>query len=169
MPKYTQRMIAVGATAVALLALLVDQVIDHAIDEPPAFVTFLVLGALNLGLAVVIFGLLVPTAERSKAKENRPSQFGFGLSLAAIVTIIVYWTALPFVLGAGGAVLGRIGEHRGDERAGEDDRQRRDETQDQKGGPTPGQRASQGWTATLMGGLAFGICFVLFVVAIATG
>jgi hypothetical protein len=169
MSKDTQRVIAVGAAAVALLALLVNEVIDHAIDEPPDFVRFLVLGALNLGLAVAIFGLLVPNAESSKAEENRPAQFGFGLSLAAIVTIIVYWTALPFVLGAGGAVLGRIGEYRGEKRAGTDDVQQRDETQDQKDAPTPGQRASQGWAATLMGGLAFGVCFLLFLVEIATG
>lgn len=168
MPKSTQRMIAVGATAVALLALLVDQLIDHAIDERPAFVTFLVLGAINLGLAIAIFGLLVPSAEASQSAENLPAQLGFGLSLAAIVTIIVYWTAIPFVLGAGGAVLGRIGEHRAEDRAGEDEGRRRDDTQSQTEKPTIGQRASQGWAATMMGAAAFAVCLVLFVISIVT-
>jgi hypothetical protein len=168
MPKSTQRMIAVGATAVALLALVVDQLIDHAIDERPAFVTFLVLGAINLGLAVAIFGLLVPSAETSQAAENRPAQLGFGLSLAALVTIIVYWTAIPFVLGAGGAVLGRIGERGAEERAGEEEGRQRDDTQAQSDTPSIEQRASQGWAATVMGATAFGVCFVLFVLSILT-
>jgi hypothetical protein len=168
-PKQTQWLIAAVAAGVALLALLVDQVIDHAIDESPAFTTFLVFGAVNLGLAVGIFGYLVPTAEESEAKENRPAQFGFALSLLALVTIIVYWTALPFVLGAGGAVLGRIGERRGEQRADKEERRRRDATQEQSDTPTTGQRASQGWAATVMGALAFGACLVLFVIAIVTG
>lgn len=167
MPKRTQTLIAGVAVGLALLALVLDQLVDRKIDESPEFGTFLILGALNLALAVGIFGLLIPTAERSQAEANRPAQFGFVVGLLAVATIVVFQTAVPFVVGAGAAVLGRIGERRGEQAADESELRRRDATQEQSDKPTAGQRASQGWAATLMGVIAFAACFVLFVIEIA--
>ena len=152
---------------VALLALMLEWLIDRRIDESPAFGTFLILGAINLALAVGIFAYVVPMAERSQADSNRPAQFGFALGLLALAGIVIFVTAVPFVLGAGAVVLGRIGEREGEEAADESELRRRDETQNQSDTPTSGQRASQGWAASLMGALAFVACLVLFVIEIA--
>ena len=59
---------------------------------------FAVLGVIAVG-ALVVFAGIVPRAERAGA-------VGVALSAAALLTIAVFWSGLPVVLAAGGALLG---------------------------------------------------------------
>ena len=64
-------------------------------------VTIVMLAAL-----AAIFLWLVP---RERAVPGRPARAGLILGIVAVVTVVVFWTGLPFPLGAGAIALGLIG------------------------------------------------------------
>jgi hypothetical protein len=173
-----QLMIGAGSLLVAILALLLDNLILLEPDQPPRVIPFLVLSLICAVVMAAIYLYVIPRAERATGPSNRLSQSGFVAGLAALAFVIVYWTALPFVLGAGGFVLGSLGEERarrdmkraprGEEQAdpevdAEDAERAKDEEADDEA-PSVGERAGQGWAARMMGGLAFLACLVLFAV-----
>ena len=168
MSRSRQTGLMVGAVVLAVVLLAIDNLFDRLIDEDPAFGRFLLFTALCLVAAagVVLFG--VPRAQRASGETNRLSQAGFVIGLVALVTIIVFFTALPIVLGAGAFVLGRLGEERAGQREEETGgQQRQDESQQAGQDPADvsvGERASQGWVAAIMGALAAAACVILFVV-----
>ena len=163
--------IAVGSVVLAVL-LAIDNLIDLLIDETPAVGRFLLLSLLCVAAAAAIFLFALPAARRATGQTNRLSQAGFVLGLVALVTIIVFFTVLPIVLGAGAFVLGRLGEARAEEADRESEgQQRHDESQQAERDTTDvsaGERASQGWAAAIMGGLAAAIGVVLFVIEFVT-
>jgi hypothetical protein len=177
-----QFMVVAGSLLVAILALLVDNLLALAPDENPQVITFLVLVVLCAAVAAGIYLFLIPWAERATGPSNRLSQTGFVVGLVALAFVIIFWTALPFVLGAGGFVLGTLGERRArrdmqraprDEEqadpevdAEEADRAKDEEEVDEEQAPSVGERAGQAWAARVMGGLASLACLVLFVVTI---
>jgi hypothetical protein len=177
-----QFMILVGSLLVAVLALVVDNLIVLQPDEKPRVIPFLVLSVICAAVAVAIYLFLIPWAERATGPSNRLSQAGFGIGLAALAFVIIYWTALPFVLGAGGFVLGSLGEHRAQRdmrRAPRDEEQadpevdaedagraKDEEEVDDEDTPSVGERAGQAWAARAMGGLASLGCLILFVAGI---
>lgn len=184
MSRRNQFMIVAGSLLVAILALLVDNLLVLAPDEKPLFVQFLVLSVLCAVVAAAIYLFLIPWAERATGPSNRLSQSGFGTGLAALAFVIIFWTALPIVLGAGGFVLGSLGERRAardmrraprdEEQAdpevdAEDAERAKDEDEVDEDAPSVGERAGQAWAARVMGGLAALACLVLFVVTIVQG
>jgi hypothetical protein len=180
-----QFMIVAGSLLVAILALLVDNLLVLEPDEKPLFGRFLVLSVLCVLVAAAIYLYLIPWAERATGPSNRLSQSGFVTALAALAFVIIFWTALPFVLGAGGFVLGSLGERRAardmrrapkdEEQAdpevdAEDAERAKEEAEvDEEEAPSVGERAGQAWAARVMGGLAALACLVLFVVTIVQG
>ena len=168
-----QRAIGVGAVLVAVLFLALDNVLVVAVDENHAWVRFLLLALLCVAAGVGIFLFLIPWAQRDSDAAERLAQAGFVTGLVALASLIVFPTALPFVLGAGAFVLGRLGEQSAaTESERDDDPERRDETQRQEpdsGEASAGERATQGWVATMMGGLSFLACLVLYVILLAGG
>jgi hypothetical protein len=167
---------------VAILALAVDNLFVLQPDERPRVIAFLALSVICAAVAAATYLFLIPWAERAAGPSNRLSQAGFVLGLAALAFVIVYQTALPFVLGAGGFVLGTLGEQRarrdtqraprGEEQAdpevdAEDpDRAKEEDEVDADEVPSVGERAGQAWAARVMGGLASVACLVLFVAGI---
>ncbi len=167
--RVSQLLIAVIALVVAVIALLFYFVVGRAPDEHPNFGGFVILTVICVGLTVALFLAVLPAAEHASQPSKRLSQAGITSSLLALVAMVVYWTALPFVLGAGGVVLGRLGEARAArelERSGgagrEDEAQAE---QDDDTDPAPGQRASQGWVAAVLGGLVFLACVIVTIVS----
>jgi quinol-cytochrome oxidoreductase complex cytochrome b subunit len=71
-----------------------------------------VIAALVVG--ALTFALVVPWARRTKAAQrtNRPAKAGIVCSILGLVTVLAFWSGLPIILGAGGAVLGRMGQER---------------------------------------------------------
>jgi hypothetical protein len=179
-----QFMIVAGSLLVAILALLVDNLLVLQPDEKPRVIPFLVLAVLCAAVALAILLFVIPWAERAAGPSNRLSQIGFVLGLAALAFVIIFWTALPFVLGAGGFVLGSLGEQRArrdmqraprdEEQAdpevdAEDAERAKDEDEVDEEAPSVGERAGQAWAARTMGGLAALACLILFVVTIVQG
>ncbi len=76
---------------------------EHSVGE------FLVVVAFILVAAGVVFGLVVPRF------LDRPSAagVGLGLSIAALVLVMAFWSGLPPVLGVGGILLGKAARDRG--------------------------------------------------------
>ncbi len=62
--------------------------------------------------AAIIFGLVAPWALRS-AHAQRPSSTGFVCSILGLLIVLpAFWSGLPVILGAAGAVLGQAGHSR---------------------------------------------------------
>lgn len=158
MSEGTQRLIAIAALVVAVVAAGLDNLAFKEVDESPAVLRFVISAVVCVAVAAAIFLYLLPAARRDDGPANRLAQGGFVLGLAALASIIIFWTGLPFVLGAGAVVFGRLGEQ-ASERA--IDRTEEPETDDDEG-----QRATQAWAATLMGILAIVASVVLFVAVI---
>jgi hypothetical protein len=66
----------------------------------------IVLTLVSLAVMAAIFLRLIP---RQHEPDARPARVALILGVVAIVTILVFWTALPFAFGAGAIALGLIG------------------------------------------------------------
>ena len=72
-------------------------------------------------VTLLVFGLVVPQSTQGHKAKNSPALSGLITSLAGVVTVAAFWSGLPVVLGAAGALLGAEGRHRarqGEGRAG---------------------------------------------------
>lgn len=101
-----ERRIAAGVTILALLAMAVDHLMgdDPGLEDPP---TFLISAGLILGLAALVFGVVIPRAKAATAPAKRAARDGLILSVLAVVPgIAVLWLGLPFILAGGGVALG---------------------------------------------------------------
>lgn len=163
MSERNQRLIAVAAVVVALVAVALDNLAFKQIDESPSVVRFLVVAVLCVAVAAAIFLYLLPRLRREDAQANRMAKASFVVGLLALASIVVFWTGLPFVLGAGAVVMGRLGEQaaaRASEWTEDSAESADDDEADQS------QRATQGWAAMLMGALAIVAGLGLFVAVI---
>jgi len=100
------RRIAAGVTILALLAMAVDHLMgdDPGLEDPP---TFLISAGLILGLAALVFGVIIPRAKAATAPARRAARDGLILSVLAVVPgIAALWLGLPFILAGGGVALG---------------------------------------------------------------
>lgn len=164
MSEQTQRLIAVAAVVVAVVAVGLDNLAFKEVDESPGTVRFLVLAVLCVAVAAAIFRYLLPAMRRKSGEGNRMAVAAFVLGLMALTAIIVFWTGLPFVLGAGAVVLGRLGEKQAEQWSERTDDERR--TNDRSTRAFAAGRATLGWAATAMGALAVVAGVVLFVAVI---
>jgi hypothetical protein len=171
MSSENQLMIGIGAVGVAVVGVALDNLVALPIDETPHFGRFFGYSFLCAGLAAAIFLLLVPWAQREPQPGARLAQSGFALALAGLATMVVFFTGVPLVLGAGAFVLGRLAEEQGTE--GHDqpgERRRQDDTQRAAAGAEqepPSPPASLGWATAVMGALVFAACVVLLVILVA--
>jgi hypothetical protein len=105
--------IGIAVSALAVAAMAVDHLLgdDPGLEDPPAF---LIASALSLGLALLLFGRVVP---RAKDDPRRAATYGLVLSVVGAVGIFaLLWLGLPFVLAGAGIALGlagRTGPRRG--------------------------------------------------------
>ena len=69
--------------------------------------------------AVIVFGLLAPRALRA-VEDGRATgtRWALGLGIASVVSLVVFWSGLPLLLGSAGALVAKAGrEHTGGSRA----------------------------------------------------
>ena len=101
--------IGIGVTALAIVAMVFDHLIGDEQGfpvDPPAFV----IGAgLSLGLAVILFGVVVPRTRADPVSAERAAKRGFICSLLAVVALPAIWLGPPFILAGGGVALGLLG------------------------------------------------------------
>jgi uncharacterized membrane protein len=164
MSEQTQRLIAIASLVAAVVAIALDNLAFKEVDESLGVARFLVSAVLCVAVAAAIFLYLIPRLRREGGQDNRMAQASFVVGLAALASIIVFWTGLPFVLGAGAVVMGRLGEQAAvratewSEGSGQ--------SEDRERAAKQSQRATQGWSATLMGALAIVAGVFLFVAVI---
>jgi hypothetical protein len=167
----TQRAIGIGSAAVAVVALLFHNAIHLPIDESPHLTRFLVLSVLCVAVAAAIFLVVLPIAEASPDTTTRLARQGWILSLLSLVAMIVFFTGLPFVLGAGAFVLGELAEERAAAEIGRSEGGPREDESHRSAThrlETLGaERASLAWAAALTGGLVFVACLALFAITVA--
>jgi hypothetical protein len=94
------------AGAAALLAAATAALSTFA--EEGGIRAFLPILALIVLVALGVFVWGVPTA--LDLDEQGPSVVALGLAALALLTVPLFWTGLPAVLGTGGIVLGRMRE-----------------------------------------------------------
>jgi hypothetical protein len=98
--------IGVAVAALAIAAMAVDHLMgdDPAVLEDPA--AFLMSAGLCIGLAVLVFGWVLPRT-RANPDASRRARVAITLAVAAVVGIpLVFWLGLPFVLAGGAVALG---------------------------------------------------------------
>lgn len=102
--------IGVAVTALAVAAMAVDHLMG---DDPPILedpLAFVISSALCVGLALFLFGRLVPRVRSAADSGERAAKTAIVLAGIAVVGIpLVFWLGLPFVLAGGGIALGLLG------------------------------------------------------------
>jgi hypothetical protein len=98
-----------GLAAAALTAVLLAVANFAGSTENGGGAAYAVTLGFSLVLAAVLFGLAIPRIER-------PARAGLIAGVLALLSVAVFWSGLPFVLGPAAVVLGLLGRAR-DERA----------------------------------------------------
>jgi hypothetical protein len=97
-----ERKVLAGVAVLVIAAAVFANLIDIQGEEDSDLSGFLVLAAVPLAIAALLFLRLIP---RSRAQGN-PPRAGIITSILGFLTVAVFWTNLPYVLGAAGIVLG---------------------------------------------------------------
>ena len=100
---------ALGAAALAAYAVL-----GGPERNPDQVASLPYVIGFTLVIAAVIFGLVVPWAEKrsQELQSNRPAKAGLVSSILGILTVVVFWSGLPIILGGAGVALGMAGQER---------------------------------------------------------
>ncbi len=109
------RAISIGiASAIGAAALAAYATLGGAEPNPDQVRTLPYVIGFTLVMAGIMFGLVVPWAERrSQAlRTNRPAKAGLVTSLLGLLTIVAFWSGLPVILGGAGVALGMAGQER---------------------------------------------------------
>jgi hypothetical protein len=77
---------------------------------------FLVLSAVSIGVAAVLFMRVVPQAVRPLTGDA--GRTGLILAVAALVLVVVFWTGLSFALGVPAVLLGSVAWERASQEDG---------------------------------------------------
>lgn len=107
MPLQRRTIYAAGVAAafVTLVALAIANFVSVDAGEQGGGSEFVISAAISLAVAAALFGWYIPRA-------GRPAGGGLVTGLLALASVAVFWSGLPFVLGAAGAVLGWTGRAR---------------------------------------------------------
>ena len=101
------------ATVAGLVAVIVHYVrASGELREAPLIIALA--GSVTIGFAVLVFGGAVPRARRRDGPGGATAETALLSSAIGFLSVATAWTGLPFVLGAGGATLGRIAARRAD-------------------------------------------------------
>jgi hypothetical protein len=96
---------------VATILMLIGMPIGYLTDNPATgdVIGMIVLILISLALMAGLFLRLIPGQLVANAGVNRPARTGLIFGIIGFVTVIVFWTALPFPLGATAIALGLAG------------------------------------------------------------
>ena len=97
----TEIVIAVVATAGGLAAIAIDY------SDGGSLTVAAIAAAVTVGIAVLLFVGAVPRA----GSADHIAESALVTSVVGFLSVASAWTGLPFVLGAGGAMLGRTARH----------------------------------------------------------
>ena len=106
-----ERLLALVATTAALVAVLVDPLSNP--DTAPSSLDVAATGAVIVGFAVLLFVGAVPRAKAHAWRGRGAAETAAVTSAIGFLSAASAWTGLPFVLGAGGAMLGSAAREQG--------------------------------------------------------
>ena len=81
-------------------------------DDDKEVVGWLIVSAVCTVIAAALLLRLVPAVEADTRADNRPARVGLILGVLSALTVLVFWTGLPFALGVPALVLGAEGQAR---------------------------------------------------------
>jgi hypothetical protein len=100
-----------GLAAAALTAVLLAVANFTGSTENGGGVEYAVTLGFSLAVAAALFGLAIPRVER-------PARAGLIAGVLAVLSVAVFWSGLPYVLGPAAIVLGLLGRARAERAAG---------------------------------------------------
>lgn len=100
---------AIGATALAIIAMFFDHLLDVEEPFPADAPAFAISVALILVLAAIVFGVVVRRTASSPAPADLAGKRGLVCSILSVLALPGIWLGLPFVLAGGGITLGARG------------------------------------------------------------
>jgi hypothetical protein len=101
--------IGLGVSALAVVAMAFDHLIDVEEGFPADPPAFLIAVAIILVLALIVFGRLVPRTKSGPALAERAAKRGFVCGILAVPSIGLIWLGVPFVVAGGAIALGLLG------------------------------------------------------------
>jgi chromate transport protein ChrA len=109
-------LVKIGTAAVAAAAVL-DVYAAYGDSQrqtnQTAAVPFLI--AVCAVVAALVFGVVVPKGLRAvQDRATSAGRWALGTAVASAVLLVAFWSGLPLVVGAAGALLGRRARDRGD-------------------------------------------------------
>lgn len=109
----TSRQTLAVATAVLIFAALAfAYVVGVSDDEEGDVVGWLIVSALASLIAAALLLRFVPASESDPDGDNKPARHALILGVLSLVTIVVFWTGLPFALGVPALALAATGRGR---------------------------------------------------------
>jgi hypothetical protein len=102
---------AIGATALAIVAMFFDHMLDIEEPFPADWPAFAISVALILVLAAIVFGVVVRRTTSSPDHADLAGKRGLVCSILSVLALPAIWLGLPFVLAGGGVTLGALGRH----------------------------------------------------------
>jgi hypothetical protein len=111
----TPRTTLAALTAVLIfVALLFGYVLDVTGNEEgdADIAGWLIVSAIASAIAAALLLRFVPASESEAGTDNTPARRGLVLAVASLVTIVAFWTGLPFALGVPALVLAAEGRAR---------------------------------------------------------
>ena len=102
---------AAGVTALAVVAMFFDHMLDAEEPFPADAPAFAISVALILVLALIVFGVVVRRTTSSPAHADLAGKRALVCSILSVLALPGIWLGLPFVLAGGGITLGALGRH----------------------------------------------------------
>jgi hypothetical protein len=114
--RLTPPQLLVGAAALIVIGLLFAY-LDIGGDEDADVVGFVIVTLVAIAISAFLVLWLVPR-EEAQAGAHRPARTSLILGILAFLTLIGFWTGLPFALGVPALYLGAVGQARAREGIG---------------------------------------------------
>jgi hypothetical protein len=108
--RLTPPQLLVGAAALIVIGLLFAY-LDIGGDEDSDVAGFVIVTVVAIAIAAFLVLWLVPR-EEAQAGAHRPARTSLILGILAFLTLIGFWTGLPFALGVPALYLGAVGQAR---------------------------------------------------------
>jgi hypothetical protein len=101
-----------AATAALLVVALAFGYWLNVGDDDKEVGAWIIVSLIGCLIIAALFLRFVPATE-SEMDGNAPARRGLVLGLVSVITLVVFWTGLPIILGAPAIVLGAEGRTRG--------------------------------------------------------